>query len=143
MKILQITIFLLSSFIVLGQERSIISDLENLNMKLGDSFTPSTYVVDTENTGVDIASNFIYITFAIAVPNSASITMQTIDSNINGSDVKSENGKSEKNSTIKAGINMNKKLINTIPSAGIFGSLYFRRFALTAQQKAASTINIT
>ena len=51
---------------------------------------------------------------------------------INGSDVKSENGKSEKNSTIKAGINMNKKLINTIPSAGIFGSLYFKRFALTA-----------
>jgi len=49
MKILQITIFLLSSFIVLGQERSIISDLENLNMKLGDSFTPSTYVVDKGN----------------------------------------------------------------------------------------------
>ena len=49
------------------------------------------YVVDTEKTGDEIASSFIYRTFAIAVPKSASITMYTIDSIISGFDVKLEN----------------------------------------------------
>ena len=38
----------------------------------------------------------MYKTFAIAVPKRASITMYMIDSIINGSEAKSENGKSEK-----------------------------------------------
>ena len=43
--------------------------------------------------------------------------------------IKNENiFKSVNSKIIKAGININKKLINTIPSAGIFGSLYFKRF---------------
>jgi hypothetical protein len=54
------------------------------------------------------------------------------DSIINGSEVKSENGKLEKQRTINAGININRKLMNTIPSAGIFGSLYFKILALIA-----------
>ena len=54
------------------------------------------------------------------------------DSIINGFEVKSANGKLEKQRTINAGININRKLMNTIPSAGILGSLYFKRLALTA-----------
>ena len=74
----------------------------------------------------------MYKTFAIAVPKRASITMYMIDSIINGSEAKSENGKSEKQRIINAGMNINRKLINTIPSAGIFESLYFKTFALIA-----------
>jgi hypothetical protein len=74
----------------------------------------------------------MYKTFAIAVPKRASIIMYIIDSIINGSDAKSENGKSEKQRIINAGMNINKKLMNTIPRAGIFGSLYFKTFALIA-----------
>jgi hypothetical protein len=55
-----------------------------------------------------------------------------IDSIINGSEAKSENGKLEKQRIINAGMNINRKLINTIPSAGIFESLYFKTFALIA-----------
>jgi hypothetical protein len=54
------------------------------------------------------------------------------DSTISGSEAKSENGKLEKQRTINAGININRKLMNTIPSAGILGSLYFKTLALIA-----------
>jgi hypothetical protein len=46
--------------------------------------------------------------------------------------MKSEKGKSEKKRMIKAGINMYRKLMNTIPRAGIFGNLYLSTLAFTA-----------
>ena len=49
MRALFIILFILTPIITYGQENLIVSDLENLELNIGDSFTPSTFVVDLQN----------------------------------------------------------------------------------------------
>jgi stress response protein SCP2 len=60
MRNLFIIIFFLTPIITFGQEKSIVSDLENLELNIGDSFTPSTFVVDLQNNRSDCERMIYY-----------------------------------------------------------------------------------
>ncbi len=60
MKKFFVTILFLSSFILFGQEKSIVSDLDGLELNIGDTFTPTTFVVDGKSERSDCVRMIYY-----------------------------------------------------------------------------------
>ena len=88
MRTLFIILFFLSPIISFGQEKSIVSDLENLELNIGDSFTPSTFVVDLQNNRSDCERMIYYNKRGVfSTANSISVDNQsgTITANKPGS----------------------------------------------------------
>ena len=53
MKVLLTFMLLFATILTQAQEKSIVSDLDNLQLKIGESFTPSTYVIDSKSNTSD------------------------------------------------------------------------------------------
>ena len=88
MRALFIILFFLTPIITYGQEKLIVSDLENLELSIGDSFTPSTFVVDLQNNRSDCERMIYYNKRGVfSTANSISVDNQsgTITANKPGS----------------------------------------------------------
>ena len=53
MKVLLTFMLLFATILTQAQEKSIVSDLDNLKLKIGESYTPSTYVIDSKSNTSD------------------------------------------------------------------------------------------
>ena len=69
-----LTIFLLLSFFSYSQEKSIVSNLDNLSIDIGDSYTPLTFVIDSEGNKGD-CNRMIYYNKIGVFSSAKSITV--------------------------------------------------------------------